>query len=216
MAISGCGGALSDVCFGDLIVEGWWCVFAATDETADLAGDGPHARHVVGAYVRRSGGGRLLYYDVNRSTTSLSPVGGGVPITRSGSESQVQICYSGGAVNEVVIGAGFDYALGGISVYIVAPEWKIANAGSQKPVATLKVNTGETGGGGVVVLPGGAYGNMQAGTTATFGIGNNGNLTIRLDGKACAYDGNCFKFKTEIKAYYDADYDVCTTAMTCK
>lgn len=72
----GCGGALSDVCFGDLdvcfgnlIVEGWWCVFAATDETADLAGDGPHARHVVGAYVRRTGGGRLLYYDVNRSTT---------------------------------------------------------------------------------------------------------------------------------------------------
>ena len=34
--------------------------------------------------------------------------------------------------------------------------------------------------GGVVVLPGGAYGNMQSGTTATFGINeNNGKLTIR-------------------------------------
>ena len=156
---------------------------------------------LVPMFVAPAAAGCGIYYDVNRWTTSLSPVGGGVPITRSGSEDQVQICYSGNAVNEVVIGAGFDYALGGVSVYIVAPEWKIANAGSQKPVATLKVNTGETGG-GVVVLPGGAYGNMQAGTTATFGIGNNGNLTIRLDGKACAYDGTCFKFKTEIKAEY--------------
>ncbi len=38
----------------------------------------------------------------------------------------------------------------------------------------------------------------------------NGNLTVRFDGKVCDSNGNCFKFKTEIKAYYDADYYVCT------
>lgn len=96
----------------------------------------------------------------------------------------------------------------GNDVYIVAPEWKIT-AGSQKPVATLKVNTGETGGGGVVVLPavppicrrGPASGSV---TTAT--------SPFAWMGRRARTDGNCFKFKTEIKAY-DADYDVCTTAI---
>ena len=62
----------------------------------------------------------------------------------------------------------------------------------------------------MVVLPGGANGYMQAGTTATFGINyNNGNLTVRFDGKVCDSNANCFKFKTEIKAYYDADSHSC-------
>jgi len=145
------------------------------------------------------------YYYITKWTTSLTPVGGGSLITRSGSGDYAEVCYSSGKVDEVYVEAGYSYELGALDAYIVAPEWKYSNAATAKPSATLKYNTlgpAEIYGGGIVVLPGGDYGYMQAGTTVDITINyNNGNLTMLFQGKVCN-DGTCFKFKTEIKGKY--------------